>query len=86
MDWWYPPHPNTPQSLADLRVARSVCARCVVDFECLAAAIEANEAWGWWGGMKPKHRAKLRSRTMTPVEWRIGRPQVRPVNTAGTAA
>jgi hypothetical protein len=52
----------------------------------LAAAIELNEAWGWWGGMKPKHRAKLRSRTMTAVEWRIGRPEVRPVNTAGTAA
>jgi len=33
-----------------LRVARAVCARCIVRKDCLMGAVERDESYGIWGG------------------------------------
>jgi WhiB family redox-sensing transcriptional regulator len=38
------------EDLIDIARAKAICSRCTVRAECLAAAIEAAEPWGVWGG------------------------------------
>lgn len=42
--------------------AKRVCARCWVQADCLAYALEANEQWGIWGGLSDRERRKLKRR------------------------
>lgn len=41
------------------RPARSICARCPVQPECLDEALDARIRWGIWGGTTERDRRKL---------------------------
>jgi WhiB family redox-sensing transcriptional regulator len=43
--------------------ARHVCSQCPVTAECLAYALNSDEAYGIWGGLDPDERKNL-SRTL----------------------
>lgn len=43
-DLWFSDSP------AELETAKSLCAGCPLQMECLAGAIEREEPWGVWGG------------------------------------
>jgi WhiB family redox-sensing transcriptional regulator len=45
--------------------AKSICARCRVTEECLAAAIDGKEATGIWGGRSTHERHKASSNGST---------------------
>ena len=85
-DWWFPEHPVTPTSLANLKLAQALCAECAVAIDCLVDACVVNEPYGWFGGAKVRTRTALRVATEHPVEWRLARPEVRHLSAAGTAA
>ena len=42
--------------------AKSLCAECPVQAECLAYAIKFDEAFGIWGGLTSRERSKLMRR------------------------
>lgn len=44
----------------EVRRARAICAACDVRSECLAFAIETDQAFGIWGGLLPQERRRLR--------------------------
>lgn len=50
-------YPDTGHSSRD---GRAVCARCPVEAECLAYAIEHHERYGVWGGMSERQRRHMR--------------------------
>lgn len=41
------------------KVAKSICAGCVVQGECLAYALAVDERHGIWGGLSEREREKL---------------------------
>jgi len=45
------------------KVAKSICARCPVTFECLSYALQVNEMLGIWGGLTEVERRSLGSPT-----------------------
>lgn len=45
--------------------AKTVCRRCQVQQECLAAALEQREMYGVWGGTSEKDRRSLLARGWT---------------------
>ena len=50
----------------DVTAGRMLCARCPVQAECRAHALETPEVWGMWGGLTHKEREamhKARART-----------------------
>lgn len=47
--------------------ARSVCAICPVQRDCLEDALERNERFGIWGGTSARERQQLRGRR-SPIE------------------
>lgn len=53
-DWW---HPDMGQ---ESRTAKSVCAKCPVQAECLEWALRTNEPYGVWGGFTTVERRQLR--------------------------
>ena len=56
----YPTLAWIPERGQSLRDTKAVCARCMVQVECLAAGIAGDEA-GVWGGLSGQQRKTLRS-------------------------
>jgi WhiB family redox-sensing transcriptional regulator len=52
----------SPEDAEGIGQAKAVCAQCPVIEECLAYAIETNQAEGVWGGTTARERVKLRRR------------------------
>jgi WhiB family redox-sensing transcriptional regulator len=52
-DLWFA---ETP---ADLERAKTLCTRCPVRRQCLAAALDRAEPWGVWGGEIVEHGSVL---------------------------
>lgn len=46
------------KSVADAAEAKTVCARCLVQRECLAFALQTRQAHGIWGGLTEDERAR----------------------------
>lgn len=58
-----PPEMFYPDAGGQITVeARDLCERCPVRPECLSAALDGYENDGWWGGMSPSQRRRLRAR------------------------
>ncbi len=51
-----------PLSLRAELEAKSVCARCPVQRQCLTAALDSGETTGIWGGMTPAERRAFGAR------------------------
>jgi len=34
----------------DVEIAKALCGRCLIRFQCLTGALERREPWGVWGG------------------------------------
>lgn len=41
---------------AAIKVAKSLCAECPIQRDCLEYAVEAKEEWGIWGGLTARER------------------------------
>jgi len=39
-----------------IKVAKSLCAECPIQRDCLEYAVEAKEEWGIWGGLTSRER------------------------------
>jgi WhiB family redox-sensing transcriptional regulator len=50
-----------PEKGGSSRQAKEVCARCLVQAECLDDALEHNERFGIWGGQSERNRRKLQT-------------------------
>jgi WhiB family redox-sensing transcriptional regulator len=48
-----------PAKLARESAARAICARCVIQADCLAFALSRDD-YGVWGGMTQEERRKLK--------------------------
>ncbi|MGH3341381.1 MAG: WhiB family transcriptional regulator [Carbonactinosporaceae bacterium] len=57
-DEWDVMYPD-PSDLFGIVEARSVCARCPVQAECLLLALRTGETDGVWGGLMPAERRVL---------------------------
>ena len=55
-DFWFP---EQGDSSMELRIARSICNRCIHQQECIEWAVE-NENFGIWGGTNERARRVLR--------------------------
>lgn len=42
-----------------MKLAKSVCLKCVVAHECLTFAVKNHERFGIWGGFTPRERNKI---------------------------
>ena len=51
-----------PETEAEAKVAKAICASCVVRSTCLQVALRNRERHGVWGGMTERERASLRRR------------------------
>ncbi len=49
-------------SLAEIRKAKAICARCPVQPECLRYALATGQEYGIWGGCDEHERRQLRRR------------------------
>jgi len=49
-----------PERGASTREAKEVCRGCVVQHECLEAALANGEKFGIWGGMSERERRRIR--------------------------
>ena len=60
---FYPPmhSERKPERLARERRAKSVCAACPVQVQCLEHAVAADERYGIWGGLNQDERRLLRA-------------------------
>lgn len=47
-------------SLAEIRKAKAICARCPVQPECLRYALATGQEYGIWGGYDEHERRRLR--------------------------
>ncbi|MGH8874410.1 MAG: WhiB family transcriptional regulator [Acidimicrobiia bacterium] len=54
----------TPDDSEGIALAKSVCAACPVQGDCLAYAIETNQSEGIWGAHTASERARLRRRLL----------------------
>ena len=50
-----------PERGASTKEAKAVCARCPVQYRCLAWAVEQRELFGIWGGTSVRDRRRLRA-------------------------
>jgi WhiB family redox-sensing transcriptional regulator len=86
-----------PERGGSTTAARAVCASCTVRDECLAYALEDEDAfsWGVWGGTVPKERRAMRrsagnehahSPDRDDGRRRLASPPARPVPTRQTVA
>lgn len=57
----------SPEDVRGIAKAKSICATCPVEDDCLAYAIATNQSEGIWGATTPKERAKLRRRWLQGV-------------------
>lgn len=48
-----------PEKGGSTRAAKRLCLDCTVRAECLAAALEADERFGVWGGASERERRKM---------------------------
>ncbi len=55
-DWWFPERTQGPKG-GDK--AKAICEACPVKVECLAWAVENDEAYGIWGGTTPAERRRM---------------------------
>jgi WhiB family transcriptional regulator, redox-sensing transcriptional regulator len=46
------------RSLEQVAEAKAVCARCVVQRQCLAFAMQTRQMYGIWGGLTEEERAR----------------------------
>lgn len=49
-------------------MAKRICVQCDARAECLAGALEHDEAYGVWGGTTPKERDKLKKRKSKSIK------------------
>ncbi len=54
---------NSGPALAQVELAKSVCARCAVTDTCLKWALETGQDSGVWGGLSEEERRSLKRRT-----------------------
>ena len=54
------PAGTTGAALEEIRAAKALCARCPVQAQCLAFALETNQDAGVWGGASEEERRELR--------------------------
>lgn len=47
----------------DARIAKEICRKCSVRWECLAYALETGQGHGVWGGLTSEERHALRRKT-----------------------
>jgi WhiB family redox-sensing transcriptional regulator len=61
--WWFP----TQGHRSELLAAQEICRRCLVQSECLAAALDTavDSDWGCWGGTSREERRVLRRKGVT---------------------
>jgi len=60
----------TPKGAADLAKAKSVCASCPVQAECLRWAFDTGQEFGVWGGTSEgERRAMRRGEKVIDMEW-----------------
>lgn len=59
-DLFFPEAMNATNTIA---MAKSICAQCPVQVECLTFALKTKETEGIWGGMTPKERFQLLRKT-----------------------
>lgn len=50
------PVSSAGKSLDQVRIAKAVCARCLVRRDCLAFALRTRQVHGIWGGMTEEER------------------------------
>lgn len=60
-DVFYPE--ETTQQAWSTKTAKDICNRCPIMNQCGQYALEANEAYGIWGGMTAHERRQLRKRS-----------------------
>lgn len=63
---WFAPMSEVEERAA----AKATCARCPVQPDCLAYALEHNIAFGIWGGLTERERRRLRRRAAEIVDVR----------------
>ena len=56
------PAGSSGPALEVIEKAKSICATCPVQAECIAFALEANQESGIWGGYAEDERRRLRKR------------------------
>lgn len=71
-----PRRPGDAQQAA-IDKAKTVCGRCHVTADCLAAAIARDERWGIWGGLTTTERDALTDRTAITFDLPAGVDPVR---------
>ncbi len=52
-----------PEKFDSNKLAKSICAECIVREDCLEMAITNNEEYGIWGGMTSRERRKYKRST-----------------------
>ena len=50
-------------ALRQIKLAKTVCARCPVRVECLRWALDSGQEFGVWGGLSEAERRSVRRRT-----------------------
>lgn len=53
---WEEGNRYTSTMRAAIKVAKSLCAECPIQQDCLEYAVEAREEWGIWGGLTSRER------------------------------
>ena len=56
-----------PEKGGSTREAKQVCARCSVQAECLAYALNHDERFGIWGGTSERQRRRLKHDQAVPL-------------------
>jgi WhiB family transcriptional regulator, redox-sensing transcriptional regulator len=56
------PISSSGESVAQVRRAKAICARCLVRRDCLAFALRTKQADGVWGGMSEQERRQVNRR------------------------
>jgi WhiB family redox-sensing transcriptional regulator len=56
-------YPEAMHSTTTIATAKSICAKCPVQVECLTFALKTKETEGIWGGLTPKERFQLLKKT-----------------------
>lgn len=56
---FFPEHLNAAHARVALELARSICARCHVQRECLAYALEHERNFGVFAGLTPEERRQV---------------------------
>lgn len=59
--FYHEEHDSSAKNKFKDRVAKALCAQCPVRQSCLEGAIERDERYGIWGGVKAEHLKALRN-------------------------